>query len=104
MKNFEGIFRFPATCDELGKNGPLAPSPSLFIESGAIRGLRITKRLLQESREYFAPKEITTAMATMPKAGIQGLRVQPSRWLSHHPASKATARAETAPCDSNSFV
>ena len=32
MKNFDGILRLPATCDELGKNGPFAPSPSLFID------------------------------------------------------------------------
>ena len=41
MKNFDGILRSPATCDELGKNFPLTPSPSLFIDSGAISGLRM---------------------------------------------------------------
>src|ERR1039457_6276897 len=104
MKNFDGIFRLPATCDELGKNGPSAPSPSLFMDAGAICGFWMTKRLLQESREYFAPKELTTAKATIPRAGIHGLRSLPWRWLNHHPASSATANAESAPCDSSNLV
>src|SRR6516164_1147910 len=33
MKNFDGMLRLPYTCEELGKNLPFAPSPSLFIES-----------------------------------------------------------------------
>src|ERR1039457_6394687 len=104
MKNFDGIFRLPATCDELGKNGPSAPSPSLSIDAGAICGFWMTKRLLQESREYFAPNEITIATATMPNAGNHGLRFASLRWLNHHPASSATANADTAPCDSSSLV
>src|SRR5664279_2052201 len=104
MKNFDGILRFPATCDELGKKGPFAPSPSLSIDSGAICGFRMTKRLLQESREYFAPNEMTTATATMPSAEIQGLRFASLRWLNHHPASNATANRDIAPCDSSSLV
>src|SRR5208283_3088173 len=104
MKNFDGILRLPATCDELGKNGPAAPSPSLFMERGAISGFRMTKRLLQESREYLAPIEMTTATAIMPSAGTQALRFVSLRRLSHHPASSATANPDIAPCESSSFV
>src|SRR5271166_5875677 len=97
MKNFDGILRLPATCDELGKNGPSFPSPSLFIETGAIDGFRITKRLLQESREYLAPNATRHAKAIIPSAGTQALRFDPlRRRLSHHPASSATAGANPA--------
>src|SRR5271157_5587946 len=99
MKNFDGIFRSPATCDELGKNLPFAPSPSLFIDNGAIGGFWMTKRLLQESREYLAPKATTTATASIASAGIHGLRFISLRWFNHQPASSATASAETAPCE-----
>src|SRR6516165_8716956 len=104
MKNFDGMLRLPYTSDELGKNFPPAPSPSLFIDRGAIPGLRMTKCLLQESREYLAPTVTTAATAIIPRAETHTPGCDSLRRLIHHPAKSATPSAQIAACVNSSLV
>src|SRR5712692_12063068 len=64
IKNLLGIFLPPNTCAELGKNGPLGPSPSPSTLAAGINGFWMRARDCQrESRRYRAaiPKTTRTA-------------------------------------------
>src|SRR4051812_30077961 len=66
MKNFDGIFPLPATCEELGKKAPVGPSPSPSMLSGAIDGFLIAYCLLHDSRRYHEAALIIAAISRTP--------------------------------------
>src|SRR5664279_935567 len=95
MKNFAGILRLPATCAELGKNIPLAPSPSSSMESGALEEFRMMYCLLHDCRVYHEPALTPTATMRKAAANPQVERAGAAlRFCIHHAASITTARTQ----------
>src|SRR5579883_233656 len=64
MKNLLGIFLCPYIWAELGKNGPLGPSPSWSMVEGGMTGFAMRARFTQrDSRRYVMPKPSPAASA-----------------------------------------
>src|SRR6266568_3266362 len=98
MKNFDGIFRLPATCEELGKNAPVGPSPSSSIDSGATDGFLIAYCLLHVWRRYHEATEIIAA--TKSTAVTVPNPTRADRLCPHHMATKIeTATAAVITCN-----